>query len=159
MARKVAADAAQLLEAALEAGKLRSNELFSPTYADIAGTNPPKKAVGWDHFTDVSFPAIQEPPLGQGAAYSIVVNRDGYCPTHNLKFSKPLTGEYDKDLAGNRTKRVFTDKVGQACARHTSILVQTYLRDTGETMHDVSVPVYVLGRHWGAVRVGYAAAA
>jgi methyl-accepting chemotaxis protein len=159
LARQVAADASKTLESALATGKLRLDELFSPVYEDIAGTDPPKKSVGWDRFTDRAFPPIQEPLLEQGAAYSIVVNKDGYCPTHNTKFSKPLTGDYGKDLAGNRTKRIFTDKVGQACARHAGVLVQTYLRDTGETMHDVSVPVYVQGRHWGAVRVGYAAAA
>ncbi len=159
LAHQVAADASTTLESALAAGQLRLDELFSPVYEDVAGTDPPKKTVGWDRFTDRAFPAIQEPALAQGAAYSIVVNKDGYCPTHNTKFCKPLTGDYGQDLAGNRTKRVFTDKVGQACARHAGVLVQTYLRDTGETMHDISVPVYVQGRHWGAVRVGYAAAA
>ncbi len=159
LAHQVAADASRTLEAALAAGRLRFDELFSPVYEDIDGTDPPKKTVGWDRFTDRAFPAIQEPVLEQGAAYSIVVNKDGYCPTHNTKFCKPLTGDYGQDLAGNRTKRIFSDKVGQACAKHDGVLVQTYLRDTGETMHDVSVPVYVQGRHWGAVRVGYAAAA
>ena len=159
LAHQVAADASRTLESALAAGRLRLDELFAPNYQDIEGTDPPKKTVGWDRLTDRVFPAIQEPVLQQGAAYSIVVNKDGYCPTHNTRFSKPLTGDYARDLAGNRTKRVFTDKVGQACARHDGVLVQTYLRDTGETMHDVSVPVYVQGRHWGAVRVGYAAAA
>jgi methyl-accepting chemotaxis protein len=158
LARQTAAEASKMLESALAAGRLRRDELFSPVYQDIPGTDPPKKTVGWDRFTDRVFPAIQDPVLEHGAAYSIVVNRDGYCPTHNSKFCKPLTGDYHQDLAGNRTKRVFTDKVGQACARHDGVLVQTYMRDTGETMHDVSVPVYVQGRHWGAVRVGYAAA-
>ncbi|MBT7088489.1 chemotaxis protein, partial [bacterium] len=34
-------------------------------------------------------------------------------------------------------------------------LLQIYIRDTGEIMADLSVPVFVLGRHWGAVRIGY----
>lgn len=159
LAHQVAAEASRTLESALAAGRLRLDELFAPVYEDVDGTDPPKKTVGWDRFTDRAFPAIQEPVLEQGAVYSIVVNKDGYCPTHNTRFSRPLTGDYDRDLAGNRTKRIFTDKVGQACAKHAGVLVQTYLRDTGETMHDVSVPVYVQGRHWGAVRVGYASAA
>jgi len=33
--------------------------------------------------------------------------------------------------------------------------LQTYKRDTGEVMHDLSVPIYVRGRHWGGFRVGY----
>jgi methyl-accepting chemotaxis protein len=34
-------------------------------------------------------------------------------------------------------------------------LLQTYRRDTGEIMHDMSAPIYVQGRHWGGFRIGY----
>ena len=154
---RLAADAGRALEQLLADGDVTEQALFSPAYADIPGTNPPKKAVGWDRLTDRVFPPLQDPLLGQGAAYAIVVNRDGYCPTHNQRFCQPLTGDYATDLAGNRTKRLFTDEVGLRCARHEDVLVQTYLRDTGQTMHDLSVPVHVRGRHWGAVRIGYEA--
>ncbi len=77
-------------------------------------------------------------------------------PTHNDRFSQPLTGDYDRDLAGNRTKRIFDDKTGSRCGSHTQrLLLQTYKRDTGEVMHDLSVPVYVNGKHWGGFRIGY----
>ena len=56
----------------------------------------------------------------------------------------------------NRTKRLFNDPVGLAAARNTDgVLVQTYNRDTGEKMWDISAPVTVQGRHWGAFRIGY----
>ena len=35
------------------------------------------------------------------------------------------------------------------------VLLQTYRRDTGEIMHDISVPIQVNGRHWGGFRIGY----
>jgi len=35
------------------------------------------------------------------------------------------------------------------------VLLQTYTRDTGELMHDLSVPIQVQGRHWGGLRLGY----
>jgi methyl-accepting chemotaxis protein len=35
------------------------------------------------------------------------------------------------------------------------MLLQTYRRDTGEIMHDLSVPIYVNGKHWGGFRLGY----
>lgn len=156
-ALQLAAEASRALEQLLARGDVSEPQLFSPAYADIPGTDPPKKSVGWDRLTDQAFPPLQEPLLAQGAAYAIVVNRDGYCPTHNQRFCQTLTGDYDADLAGNRTKRIFTDEVGQRCADHEGVLVQTYLRDTGQTMHDLSVPVYVRARHWGAVRIGYLA--
>ncbi len=156
-ALRLAAQASQALEQLLAAGEVSEPALFSPTYVDIPGTNPPKKSVGWDGLTDRVFPPLQEPLLGEGAAYAIVVNRDGYCPTPNQCFCQPLPGDYAADLAGNRTKRLFTDEVGQRCVGHEGVLVQTYLRDTGQTMHDLSVPVRVRGRPWGAGRIGYLA--
>jgi methyl-accepting chemotaxis protein len=35
------------------------------------------------------------------------------------------------------------------------VLLQPYSRDTGELMHDLSVPIMVNGRHWGGLRLGY----
>jgi methyl-accepting chemotaxis protein len=34
-------------------------------------------------------------------------------------------------------------------------LLQTYKCDTGEVMHDLSVPIYVNGKHWSGFRIGY----
>jgi hypothetical protein len=67
-----------------------------------------------------------------------------------------LTGDYEKDLKGNRTKRLFNDKVGLAAAHNEKeVLVQVYNRDTGERIWDISAPIYIQGRHWGAFRIGY----
>ncbi len=53
-------------------------------------------------------------------------------------------------------KRMFNDTVGIRLARNQDpILVQTYVRDTGEVLNDLSVPITVRGRHWGAVRLGF----
>jgi len=83
------------------------------------------------------------------------VDVNGYLPTHNTKFQKPISGVADKDLAGNRTKRIFNDPVGIAAARNAEpSLLQVYKRDTGETMWDVSSPIYVKGKRWGGFRVG-----
>ena len=88
--------------------------------------------------------------------YALAVDNKGYAPAHNKIFSKAPTGVYEKDLAGCRNKRIFDDPVGQKLARNTlPCLFQTYLRDTGEVINDLSMPVTVNGRHWGAVRVGF----
>lgn len=146
---------------AIAEGRIAREALFDERYVPIPNTNPPKHRTSFDAFTDAVLPAIQEPLLAAepDVVYAITVDRRGYCPTHNERFSKPLTGDYAKDLAGNRTKRIFDDATGRRCGAHTrTVLVQTYKRDTGEVMHDLSVPVYVDGRHWGGFRVGYKAA-
>ena len=55
-----------------------------------------------------------------------------------------------------RIKRLFNDRTGARCGSHQqALLLQTYTRDTGELMHDLSVPIMVKGRHWGGLRLGY----
>ena len=61
---------------------------------------------------------------------------------------------------GNRTKRIFNDEVGLKAGKYdgkdgNKILRQVYKRDTGETMWDISAPVYVKGKHWGGFRIGF----
>ncbi|MNL65702.1 hypothetical protein D3C87_1900710 [compost metagenome] len=34
------------------------------------------------------------------------------------------------------------------------MLFQTYSRDTGEIVNDISIPLYLGPEHWGAVRIG-----
>jgi methyl-accepting chemotaxis protein len=51
---------------------------------------------------------------------------------------------------------MFDDRTGIRCGSHQqALLLQTYCRDTGELMHDLSVPIMVDGRHWGGLRLGY----
>jgi len=153
-----AATITSLLERAIDSGKLTEKSLFSEQYQPISNTDPQKYHTSYDSFTDQHFPAIQEPILLRHpqVLYAGAVDRQGYFPTHNRKFSQPLTGNYQTDLAQNRTKRLFNDRTGSRCGSSTaSMLLQTYKRDTGEILHDLSVPIRVKGRHWGGFRIGF----
>ena len=148
----------QLFERAIAAGRISEADLFDRQHVAIPGTNPPKYTTRFDEFTDRVLPEIQEPLLTQfsNVAYAGAVDDRGYFPTHNRRYAKPLTGQYDVDLANNRTKRIFSDRTGSRCGAHRNpFLLQTYKRDTGEVMHDVSAPIFVRGRHWGGFRIGY----
>jgi methyl-accepting chemotaxis protein len=66
-----------------------------------------------------------------------------------------LTGNYENDLVGNRTRRIWDDPTGQRAAKNTQpLLLQTYARDTGEVLSEINLPIMVDGRHWGNIRVG-----
>ncbi|MCK5914476.1 MAG: chemotaxis protein, partial [Desulfuromusa sp.] len=76
--------------------------------------------------------------------------------THNSRYSRPLTDSADQNAKWNRTKRIFNDRTGLAAARNKEpYLLQRYSRDTGEVMSDLSIPIFIQNRHWGAVRIGY----
>jgi len=102
---------------------------------------------------------LQENLLNQNKCliYALCIDRNGYVPTHNRKFSQPLTGDEKTDFVNNRGKRIFDDPVGKRCGSHQQpFLLQTYRRDTGEVLHDISAPIFVKGRRWGGFRIGYA---
>lgn len=157
-AQQAAKAIGQLFEAALADGRMSQQDLFSEKYTPVPNTNPQKYHTPYDGFTDTHLPAIQEPILVRHAniLYAGAVDRRGYFPTHNKKYSQPLTGKYEIDLVHNRGKRIFSDRTGQRSGSNSqSMLLQTYKRDTGEILHDLSVPILVNGRHWGGFRIGF----
>lgn len=157
-AQQAAHAVGQVFEKAIQDGLLTQQQLFDKDYQPIPNTNPQKYSTQYDKFTDQHLPEIQEPILQRqtNILFAGAVNLDGYYPTHNLRYSKPLTGDFKTDLVANRTKRIFSDRTGKRSGSNTQpMLLQTYKRDTGEIMHDLSVPIYVNGKHWGGFRIGF----
>ncbi len=150
----------ETMEGWLAAKEVSEERLFSFLYYPTANTDPPKFTTDWDRLSDRDVQGIEEAVLTRSGnlIFAVLVDRNGYLPTHNLRYSQPLTGNLANDLVNNRTKRIFNDKTGLAAAKSAApFLLQRYQRDTGETMVDLSVPVFVRGMHWGAVRLGYRA--
>jgi len=127
-------------------GKLTMAQMFDTFYIPIPNTTPQKFRTQYDALCDAVIQGILDKYLGKDPAlfFVVAVDRNGYLPTHNSK-------------SRDRSKRVFNDRTGLAAARNTEpFLLQKYNRDTGETIYDLSVPIHVHNRHWGAVRFGYA---
>ena len=148
----------EVFEKAIDAGQIAIDALFDENYQAIPNTRPVKYKTRFDDIADRILPAVQEPLLDRQAViiYAITCDRRGYVPTHNRRFSQALTGDEKVDFLANRSKRKFDDPVGRRCGDHLQpFLLQTYRRDTGEILHDISAPVFVKGRHWGGFRIGY----
>ena len=158
LAREGAKQIALRFEADIDEGRISLDDLFDRNYQTIPGTRPAKFQTRFDRYTDQVLPAIQEPLLKghEGLVFAIACTQQGYVPTHNNVFSQALTGDAQVDSLQNRTKRKFADRTGIRCGSHQqAVLLQTYTRDTGELMHDLSVPIMLKGRHWGGLRLGY----
>ena len=124
----------------------------------IANTNPQKFNTQYDKLTDERLRIILDKCLAvdKRILFVVAVDRNGYLPTHNSKYSKPLTDDSDYNMKNNRTKRLFNDRTGLAAARNKEpYLLQNYQRDTGETIFDLSAPIFLKDKHWGAVRFGF----
>ncbi|MBP1139801.1 methyl-accepting chemotaxis protein [Pseudomonas syringae] len=158
LAREGARMISEKFEADIEQGRVSLDDLFDRNYKPVANTSPTRFTTRFDRYTDQVLPALQEPLLSrhEGLVFAIACTQQGYVPTHNNAFSQPLTGDATLDNARNRSKRKFDDRTGIRCGSHQQpVLLQTYTRDTGELMHDLSVPILVNGRHWGGLRLGY----
>lgn len=83
--------------------------------------------------------------------YAIAVDRNGYAAAHHTKVSNAMTGNFEVDNLKSRHRRKFDgNRAEQRRASHTSpFLLQTFIRDTGEVLNDLSIPLYVNGQHWG----------
>nr|WP_244670560.1 methyl-accepting chemotaxis protein [Rhodoplanes elegans] len=160
-AREVAA----VFERALEQNQITMTELFDETYVPMPGTDPQQVTTRFTTLCDRLLPPLQEPLLTKSAqiAFCAAVDRNGYLPTHNKKFSQPQRpGDPAWNTANCRNRRMFADRTGLAAGRSTKpFLLQTYRRDMGGgnfvLMKDCSAPITVRGRHWGGFRMGYTA--
>ncbi len=146
---------------AIKSGTLSEADLFDRNYQPYPKkTDPPKFTTRFDGFFDRVVSPMQEAIVNRDSqlAYAICFDNNAYVPCHNLRFSKPLTGNIEQDRVNNRTKRIFGDHTGMRCAKNTDgVLLQTYRRDTGEILNDLSVPIFINGKHWGGIRFGYKA--
>ena len=136
----------------------RGVNVFDQAYKDIPGSNPKRYTTAYDGQCDKELTALYDHLLVDvpGLVYSLAVDTNGYAPAHNGVFSNPPSGDPAVDLTKCRHKRIFNDPVGLKLAKNQkSSLFQTYVRDTGEILNDLSMPIIINGRHWGAVRIGF----
>ncbi len=150
-----------ILEEAVNQGQLTLQEVFDHSYIPIEGYDwgeNSKYHTHYDSITDRVMLLFQDRFLDDPHfVYAVGVDINGYVPTHNTVYQKPITGQEEQDKLGNRSKRIFNDKIGMAAAKNTKNgFRQKYLRDTGETTWDISSPIFVKGRQWGGFRVGLA---
>lgn len=162
-AQSAASRIGAVFEAAIAARIVTPGDLFDETYRPIPGSDPQQVVTRFTALTDALLPEIQEPLLGldERVVFCAAVDRNGYLPTHNRKFSQPQRpGDPVWNAANCRNRRIFDDRVGLAAGRSTRpFFIQAYRRDMGGgafvMMKDVSAPITVQGRHWGGLRLAY----
>jgi methyl-accepting chemotaxis protein len=157
-ARRISAE----FEAAISRGEITMARLFDEQYRLIPGTDPKQYLTDYVQFTDRLLPPIQDPLRKADAriVFCVAWAKGGYLPTHNPEYSKPQGKDPAWNAAYSRNRRLFDDRAVHKVAANTkAFLLQTYRRNMGGgkfvLMKDLSSPIIVNGRHWGAFRVGY----
>ncbi|MBC8400404.1 MAG: chemotaxis protein [Candidatus Marinimicrobia bacterium] len=159
LAKSAARECSQILKQAIDQGIKTETEIFSTLYFPVIPlTSPPTFNTFYDDFCDSVITPVEDKFLMKNdrVIFVILVDKNGYVPAHNSIYSLPRTGHTELDIIRNRTKRIFNDITGFCASKNQSeFLMQLYRRDTGEIIADLSVPVFVKDKHWGAIRIGY----
>jgi methyl-accepting chemotaxis protein len=149
-------------EAAIDRGEITVDQLMDEKYREIAGTDPKQYLTDYVAFTDRVLPSIQDPiqKTDPRIAFCVAWAKGGYLPTHNPNYRLPQGPDPVWNNANCRNRRLFNDRAVKKVAANTKpFLLQTYRRDMGGgnfvLMKDLSSPIFVRGRHWGAFRMGF----
>jgi methyl-accepting chemotaxis protein len=152
----------EAFERAIERGDIRLDQLMDEKYREIPGTDPKQYLTDYVAFTDRILPAIQDPiqKIDPRIVFCVAWAKGGYLPTHNPNYRLPQGPDPVWNNANCRNKRLFNDRaVKKVAANAKPFLLQTYRRDMGGgnfvLMKDLSSPIRVGGRHWGAFRMGF----
>jgi methyl-accepting chemotaxis protein len=149
-------------EAAIERGEITLDQLFDENYREIPGTDPKQFLTDYVALTDLILPPIQDPiqTINPRVVFCVAWATGGYLPTHNPNYRLPQGSDPVWNNANCRNRRLFSDRAVHKVAANTKpFLLQTYRREMGGgkfvLMKDLSSPIRVRGRRWGAFRMGF----
>lgn len=145
-------------ELMMQTGRLTLDQVMDTEYVEIPGSSPKKYHTKYDAVFDATIQKFQDEYLNDhDVIFAIAIDRNGYVPTHNSKFSRPPEKDPVKNMIYSRSKRNFADKTeireilkyrGEGTVRYL------YQRDTGELVWNIGAPITIGGRHWGAFLIG-----
>lgn len=148
-----------LFEKKLAEAYQQNINVLDTNYRAVPNTNPQKYTTAYNAYFDTELQPLYEQGLQDisGAIYCVLSDLNGYVSTHHRKFQKELTGDFAHDVIYSRHRKIyFTNETEKRRSKNLQpFLFQTYCRDTGEVLNDISMPIFVNGSHWGAIVVGF----
>ena len=152
----------QTFEAAIARGEITLEQLMDEKYREIPGTDPKQYMTDYVEFTDRVLPAIQDPiqKSDPRIVFCVAWAQRRLSADAQSELRQPQGKDPVWNNANCRNRRLFNDRAVKKVAANTKpFLLQTYRRDMGGgnfvLMKDVSSPIFIRGRHWGAFRMGF----
>jgi HAMP domain-containing protein len=164
-----------ILDEGIRSGAITFDSLTNPKYEEYATPDKENKRYhsGFDAYTDRTVRGFEDACMESSTDIKYCVGNDinGYVSTTHTAFNNPPIGDPIKDRIESRQKRKFVTPMHVAATLNTlPFLVQTYHRDTGTEIFDISAPItihdcekglFMNGRactgeaaHYGSFRVG-----
>jgi methyl-accepting chemotaxis protein len=151
--RKARSKIRKNMEKMLESGI----DVFDRDYQPVPDTNPQKFNTAYTDAFARECQAVYDKLVNdvKGGVFAVCVDVNGYAATHNSFCSQPPTGDPEIDMVHSRDQRIFDDPSSLAAATNTlPVLLHTYQRDDGEILSEFAMPIFINGKHWGALRFG-----
>ncbi|MBY0518891.1 MAG: hypothetical protein K2P79_00505 [Sphingomonas sp.] len=162
VARQVAAEITEVVEAAIRRGSITMNDVFDFDYRLVPGSNPPQFDTRFNAFADSHIRPIldrvtAETPQSIGCVVSDV---HGYLPTHLTLRSQPQTGDVEWNNTWSRNRRKMMDDCTQrAIDSDAPSMLACYRMTLGRgeflPLKNVFVPLMFGGRRWGNYELAY----
>jgi methyl-accepting chemotaxis protein len=154
----------QIFAASLAAREITAEDLFDRQLVPVAGTNPQQFHTRYLDYLERVLPPVHDPvmALDPRMVFCAVTDHNLLIPTHIPAYRQKHGPDPIWNAAHGRNRRKYEDKTARGALSSTQpFLLQTYRRDMGggqfALMKDVSAPITVAGRRWGALRVCYRA--
>jgi methyl-accepting chemotaxis protein len=152
----------ELFEGGVQSGKISIADLFDDQYRLIPNTNPEQYMARYTAFADQILQDLLDQALSWSpkVVFGVANDCNGYVPTHNRIYSKKPGSDPIWNQANCRNRRIFNGRTEmKAICDKRKFLLQTYRRDMGGgntiVMKHLSAPIWVNGKRWGIMRIGY----
>ena len=146
------------MEARIQALADQGLNVFDREYRPVPNTNPQKFMTSYAlAYGKELQPLFDEARKDLGSTYAVALDVNGFLAIHHSGVSEPMTGDLKVDMVNSRHLKIyFNVETEKRRSRNTEpFLFQTYMRDTGEILNDLSMPIRVQGKHWGAMVTGF----
>lgn len=147
-----------IMQAKIQEIANRGVNVFDQNYKPVPNTNPQKHMTDYANLFYQEFAQmVDDARTDLNSIYAVPLDLNGYLTIHHKGAREPMTGDPKVDLVNSRHQRIFFNvETEKRRSRNTQpFLFQTYMRDTGEILNDLSMPIMINGRHWGALVTGY----
>ena len=136
----------------------RGIDIFDNKYREVPNTDPQKFTLSYNQVFDRELQSFFDKTKNEinGAAYSLIVDLNGYIGTHHSAVSRTMTGDPKIDWPNSRHQIKYDTKTTEMkrAKNMEPFLLQTYARNDGTVATELALPIIINGKLWGNALVG-----
>jgi methyl-accepting chemotaxis protein len=161
-AQAVAREIENLVNGAISAGRIVSDQVFDSVLRPVENSDPPQFVTGFVDFADHNIRPILDRVAGEDRRMigCVVSDLRGYLPTHLTLRSQPQRSDSTWNDTWSRNRRILLDPAtARAISSEAPAILTCYRMPLGAgrylTIKSVFVPLHFSGQRWGQYEFSY----